>query len=559
MKNLLIFFLLIILFLFDLKAQNTQAFYFVNLPHSVSTFGTGWQGVSSLTNDDALTYNPAKLTLTKNSKISFYRNPFQLVSRGRPYPLTNLSLYHKEDNIGSFGLSYENWDFGEIQGAVMDPNNPEGYSSKTFHYYERSFSAGYAKDINENFSGGAQLRYNYTHFGGVIVKGFFLSLGLLYNPDFCNNKFNIGFSLMNLGPAVKYEATTVSGETFTNYDPPPTKLNLGINFVTVENEYFTMPISLSISKPFDKRDDNGDGQSSFKTLFSDWSDFPNDASLQTGLSFIWKPLRLGNDFSFFQEFYFGNFSRGIKTYLENYYTHGINIGIEFFEYKFSMGYAGVSHNVHYPNYLQWVFPYETFQFTFELNDNLLFHRGNNKESYSPLESIILSLGLGHTARLGMAKGSEVSHYKVSYGNNFTYSFEASFYFDKRNALVSSVTYNSVPYDISYGSFKFIDTKFETFSFFSSYRYHPLGSIRFLFVQGGMGIYRWNPVIKTEPRYDYETALQLSTGLTLDFLTPLIIIPTIDYNLILYPSTGDAPRIQGYNQFNFILKVGYKII
>jgi hypothetical protein len=74
----------------------------------------------------------------------------------------------------------------------------------------------------------------------------------------------------------------------------------------------------------------------------------------------------------------------------------------------------------------------------------------------------------------------------------------------------------------------------------------------------MGIYRWNPVVKSEPRYDYETALQFSTGLMFDNLNPIVITPYIDYNLFLYPTTGSAPRIQGHNQFNFALKLGVKI-
>jgi len=363
---------------------------------------------------------------------------------------------------------------------------------------------------------------------------------------------------MNLGSAVKYEMTLpLSGETFVYYDPPPSKLNLGIYFIATENDYFTLPVNLSISKPFDERDDNGDGQSSFKTFFSDWSDFPNDASLHSGILFIWKPLRLSESISFFQEFYFGNYSDGIKSGITNFYNLGANIGIEFYEYKFSMGYAGVSHNVHYQNFFRWVFPYETFQFTFELNDDLLFRKNEQVGSKPLLESIILSFALGHTARLGIAQGYNLSGYKVTSGNNFSYSLESAFYLNKRNALISSLTYNSIPYDISYGSFRLLDTKIETFSFFSSYRYHPLEQFWNLFIQGGLGIYRWNPVQKSEPRYDYKTAVQLSTGLMLDVMEPLVVTPFFDYNLFLFEATGSAPRMQGHNQIIFGLKIGYR--
>jgi len=543
----------------NLKAQGTftQVFDFVTWPHSVSSFGAGEMGVASLTSEDALVYNPAKLSLTKNTRFSFYRNPLQVV---RPVPLSSYTLYHNVPDVGSFAINYENHDYGEFLAGIFDPGNPQGYIDELVHDYYNSFAAGYARNLSENFSAGIQFRYTYWHLREVIAETFLISLGGLYTPDFCERRFTLGFSLMNLGPAVKFES-----EQFVNgahYDPPPARLNLGINFIAAENNYFTLPLSLSIWKPFDERNDGEEGQSAFKTIFSDWSDFPNDASLQTGLSFIWKPLYFNDNFAFFQEFYAGNFSTGIKTHLQNFYTHGANIGLEFYGYKFSAGYAGVSHNVHYPNYLQWTFPYETFQFTFELNDDLLFKRNTLQQAKPLLDHVILSLGLGQTVRLGKAKTYTIEDFTYSAEDNLSYYFEGAFYFDKNNALVSSISYNRILFDFSYISFRLLESKFETFSIFSSYRYHFLENFQMLFVQGGFGIIRVNPVIKTEPRYDYNTAVQAAAGLTIDFLDPFIITPIVDYNFILnfiaFPPVNDAPRIQGYNQFNFNLKFGYKI-
>jgi hypothetical protein len=550
-------FLVVFSFHLNLKAQDTQAFEFVTWPHSVSSFGTGEMGVASLTNDDALVYNPAKLTLTNNTKFSFYRNPFQLVIY---VPISSYTLYHNVPNVGSFALNYENQDYGEFRGTIIDPSNPQGYvETGMIHVYQNSFAAGYAKNFSENFSAGIQFRYSYWHFREVVAEGFLVSLGGFYNPDFCS-RLTLGFSLMNLGPAVKFES-----EQFINgahYDPPPARLNLGINFTAAENNYFTLPLSLGIWKPFDERNDDGEGQSSFKTVFTDWSDFPNDLSLQTGLSFIWKPLYFNDNFAFFQEFYAGNISTGIKTNIQNFYTHGLNTGLEFYGYKFTAGYAGVAHNVHYPNYLQWTFPYETFQLSFEVNDDLLFKRNTSQESKPLLKHIILSLGLGQTVRFGKAKSHTVEVFKYSAEDNLNYNFECAFYFNDNNALLSSISYNRIFFDISYASLKLIESKFETFSFFSSYRYHLLENFHPLFLQGGLGVIRINPVVKSSPRYDYKTAVQAAAGLTLDYLDPLIITPVIDYNFILnftaYPPVSDAPRILGYNQFNFNLKFGYKI-
>jgi len=550
-------FIIILSFQSNINAQ-TQAFDFVTWPHSVSSFGAGEMGVASLTNDDALVYNPAKLSLTNKTKFSFYRVPFQII--GLYMPLSSYTLYHNVQNVGSFALNYENRDYGEFRGTIIDPSNPMGYSeTEMIHIFENSFAAGYARNFGENFSAGIQFRYSYWHFREVVAEGFLVSLGGLYTPDFCN-RLTLGFSLMNLGPAVKFESSSFIGEV--NYDPPPTKLNLGINFTAAENDYFAFPLSLGISKPFDERDENGAGQSSFKTIFTDWQDFPNDAALHTGLSFIWKPLYFNENFAFFQEFYAGNFSNGIKTAFQNYYTHGMNFGLEFYGYKFTAGYAGISHNVHYSNYIQWSFPYETFQFTFELNSDLLFNGNIARESNPLLDHVILSLGLGETIRLGKAKTYTYEGLTYSAENNLSYYFEGAFYFDKNNALVTSISYNRIPFDFTYMSYRLLESKFETFLFFSSYRYHLLENFHPFFLQGGLGIIRINPTVESRPRYDYKTAFQTAAGLTLDFLDPFIITPVIDYNFILnfitFPPVSDPPRILGYNQFNFNLKLGYKI-
>lgn len=462
-------FLLLIFCHFNL---HSQAFYFSNIPHSVSALGTGWQGVASLTNDDALVYNPAKLSLTKNTRLSYFRNPFQVWNS---MPFTNLTLYHKETDIGSFGLSYEYWDEGEFN--ITTETNPDPVGEK-FHYYQSSFSAGYARNLGDNLSAGIQLRYAYSHLYDDTPSGLFVSLGMLYNPDFCNKRFNFGLSIMNLGSAVEYKTDSPYGEQNIYYNSPPTRLNLGVNYNVINNDYFSLPLDLSISKPFDKTDDNGEGESSFKTLFSDWSDFPHDATFHTGISFIWKPLSLGENFSFFQEFYLGNYSQGNKTYLSNYYTHGANIGIEFYEYKLSMGYAGISHDVNYLNYssfLPWKLPYETFQFTLEINDDLLFKRNTVVERKPVLDGIILSFGSGETVSTGVWKSFTSGIWKHTTENSLSYLIEAAFYFNESNALVSSLYFNSVPFKITSGAYTAVNSTYENFIFFTSYRYHPLQS------------------------------------------------------------------------------------
>ncbi len=46
---------------------------------------------------------------------------------------------------------------------------------------------------------------------------------------------------------------------------------------------------------------------------------PRDVTIHSGLAFKWKPLDLGGNVAFFQEFYLGNFTGGPKTDFNNFY------------------------------------------------------------------------------------------------------------------------------------------------------------------------------------------------------------------------------------------------
>jgi len=306
---LTVYLLLTLLPIVRINAQGTQAMYYLNYPRSMYSLGMGEQSVALRTSEDALNYNPANLVFIEQPTISFFHQPFQMASYlwGMKFPLNSYAAHFKIKNIGAFGVEYVDWDWGEQKYFDYDGTR---IVEKTSHTYERSFSIGYARELCENFSAGIQLRYAKSSLGGFATaeefsasaEKLFVSAGLNYSPQFLENKLNIGFSLTNFGSTVWYIDEAQS-------DPPPSKLNLGIGFVPIENNFYSLETQLAFSKQFDAQP----SESSFKGLFNDWKDFPNDATLHTGIAFNWKSLDLGNGFAFFQEFYLGNYSVGNKT------------------------------------------------------------------------------------------------------------------------------------------------------------------------------------------------------------------------------------------------------
>lgn len=548
--------LALLLIFTELRAQATQAMNYLNYPRTVFSLGMGEQTVALRTSEDALNYNPANLVFVDRPVISFFHKPLQMLASlfDMHIPLNSYSAMFKINKIGSFGIEYIDWDLGE--DVIRTSDHPEGIGKS--HSYERSFSIGYARELCKNFSAGIQLRYAKSSLGGFATaeefsasaEKLFVSAGLNYSPQFLENKLNIGFSLTNFGTKLWYKDEAQS-------DPPPSKLNLGIGFVPIENNFYSLQTQLAFSKPFDAQP----SESSFKGLFNDWKDFPNDATLHTGIAFNWKPLDLGYGFAFFQEFYLGNYSVGSKTGLNNFYTHGGKIGIEFSKLQFTAGYAGRWHNVHYPNYLQWKFPYETVQFTLGINEDLLFGKERQQVDYAEPKNIILSLGIGKSFRLGKLNersypGSMGATEGFEHGNIFF--IEGAFYLNEQNALVSNIFYNPSDYVVKYQGQEYFKNKVEIFSISSSYRFHPLEMFLPLFIQGGLSIVRLNPTSKyLSPKYDYKTSLIFSTGGNFDIYEGIVLCPFANYNLLLSKDGNTAPRLGGFNQFDLGLKVGYK--
>jgi hypothetical protein len=556
----LILSLILLLITPEIQAQTTQAMYYLNYPRSVYSLGMGEQSVALRTSEDALNYNPANLVFIERPIISFFHQPFQMAGSlfDMHIPLNSYSAMFNIENIGSFGVEYIDWDFGEVH--IIGPDMAEEGIS---HAYERSFSIGYAREFCDNFSVGILLRYAKSSFGMGAAENLFFSGGLNYSPRILDNKFNIGFSLTNFGGTVDYTRINTEEES-SNSSPPPSKLNLGIGFVPIDNNFYSLQAQLAFSKPFDRGPiQNGEiseAESSFKTLFTDWDEFPNDATLHTGIAFNWKPLDLGYGFSFFQEFYIGNYSVGVKSGLNNFYTHGGKIGIEFDGLQFSAGYAGRWHNVHPHNYLQWGFPWETVQFTFGMNEDVLFRTEKQSIENPKPKNIILSFGVGKSFRVGKYEASSFENTSATEGftDGGVFFIEGAFYINEQNAIVTNIFYNPADYLVKYQGKEYFKTKVEIFSISSSYRYHPLEMFSPLFIQGGLSIIRLNPTSPYfNPKYDYKAALIFSAGGNFDIYEGIVLCPFVNYNLIFSKDGDTAPRLGGFNQFDLGVKVGYK--
>jgi hypothetical protein len=546
-----------LIFASELPAQGGY-FDFTNYPGSTSTWGMGEEGVALRNGQDAFTFNPANLAFSEKVKLSLHHNPFQFYGS---YPLNNFSAAFKLKGIGTFGLQYLRHNMGEFVSTT--PDNPDGFG-ETQKYYNYSLALGYAGEVTDGLTMGLSVKYGRHVFGTTSVHGVLFSGGLNYQPAILDKRINLGFSLMNMGAPVEYEATIYTGTSenrqlvkFESESPVSSKLHLGLSAALLETDYISTIIQLGVAKYLVK-----DNESSFKALFNDWKDFPRDASLNTGLAFEWKPLDLGGSFSFLQKFYVGSVSFGPKEGSSSLFTHGAEIGIGFREFSFLAGYSGWWHNVSSYGYMRPEFPSETFQFSLEWDLNKYLNRSSDNKTSSALKNILVSLGSGYNFRKGYLI-PKIYDPILKSRNSLSYSLEAAFYMNSNNALVTGLYYSSIPVVLEFpmieGTFE-LKTKYESVGVYSAYRYHPLEVILPLYIQGGLGIVRINPVMGSSPKYLYQTSLNMALGANLDIPnSSLVISPEFNYLLMFVPimPTASAPRLGGENQAALAVKIGYR--
>jgi hypothetical protein len=550
-----------LVFSLNVSAQSNSAFQTLLYPRSVTSSGLGEQGVASMNSVDAMQYNPANLIFSDNLSMSYFRNPLDFFLWSTP--LTSFNAAARLPNGGVVGAEYTDWNFGNI--PITTEQYPDG-NGESYSPYERSLAVGYAMPLSAEFALGGQLRYVWSTFGiANTVDHVLFSLGANYRPAAFVDRFNLGLSFINFSTPVKYPSSTPSMQTFS--DPSPAQINLGMNAVAVKNTFADVNFLIGVKKPIVKRTGFPDynGESSFTALTSDWSDFPNDMTVQVGLNYLWHPVYLGAGVSFIQEMYLGYFSTGPKDGTNSFYTHGFTIGIETHGIKATAGYAGRWHNNNFNSYGDWNLPWETFQFGLSSDFSVIEKKSEEGAPPELPKNIIVSGGYLYGYSVGIMKSVSSDRADLSYASNSNWAIESDFYISDNAAILTSFTYSRMKETVTIQSSPLFDfpsfsqdIPMETMSLESGFRYHPIDAFHPLFVQVSLGIIRLNPVYEyTSPKYFYKTFDRIAAG----FLVPvkglnIAIMPKVGLRTIYMEAPFNGNRLSGYNQVELGLNAGY---
>lgn len=566
-----------ILILFALFTGTASAQYYADFqslmyPRSIVSSGLGEQGVALRSPLEAMQYNPANLVFSDGVTFSFFRNPFNMLSSWNGgVPMTFVSLTGKVGDLGSAGIEYTYWDLGEVTYSTTQ--NPDG--GTPFHFFQQSIAGAYAFSLTDRFAIGAQLRYaRMPRPQASTIEHVFFSAGLTYRPEIFSDKITAGVSLMNFGTSIDNGSyvDTINGQSvrLSYSSPPPAQLNVGLEALAVNNSFFDVNMTIGASKPFASIGGPPDyaGESSFKSLFTNWKKFPEDVTGQVGIGFLWHPIEIAQGISYLQEMYIGYFSTGPKNLYDSFYTHGFRVGLEAYGIRATAGYAGRWHNNNASSYLPWDFPWETFQFTISADERVLGIRNEGAGSGQPVHGIVLAGGYSYGVEIGRMKETTLmGGVKTSYLMKNIWSVEADFPIGENSAIVSAFSYSRMTDRLEIGSLinpslspAVYSFDVEMLSFESGFRYHPLEMFQPFFVQVSLGVSRLKPLgVLTVPRYSYKTFDVLAAGCVVPVMeSGIVIVPQVGLRTLFMEESIISNRLLGFNHAEFGLKVGYKL-
>ena len=521
------------------EAAAQSAFPYIRYPRFITSYGLADQGAAVGDASVGLSYNPAAIARATSATLSIFRNPgFNNVA-----PITSWSMSTPVSGVGFLGIDYVGQSYPDFVVTSAASPDPTGTVSPSVG----AIAVSGARAVLDDLSLGVTVRYAWMDVGSRI-DGFLFSAGALYSPSAAGGRFTVGLSVLDLGP-------TIGPDQRELQEPPPSMIRLGVTAGIVDEPGYGLGLHLEGSKDligWTEAESPGQSytlvqpRSGFDALFSDWHDAPRDIALHTGLSFSMKPLSLGGGVTLRQDFLVGVLSEGPRAGGRTNFTHGVMVGVGIEPVVLSLGYAGTWHEKDRP-FLFRTIPQEVFQFSLSLGRDIV---GNKlpAEASSQCERIITAAGVAGQFRVGRGTSN------IGVGespNTPAFSLEGDFYLTERSALVSTISYASVPWFLST-----LEGTIEIFAFCAGFRHHPLHDIPQLFLQADLGLSRENPDFETYPGYFYRTSLGLKVGGVIPLAQEFVLMPSAGFVSQLGAIGGSAQRLGGYNHWEAGVSVGY---
>ncbi len=172
---------------------------FLKIPVDAKICGIGEAAAAYVDNASALFYNPAGLAHIKSFNLLFMHNEW-LLDMNHEYVAAGFG----SENIGTFGLSFNYWGSGEIQGITIRGDTIPGY---LFSASSWSLNFGYGKAFGK-FAFGLGFKFIGEKNESLSTSAYAGDIGGMYDLPISGLK--IGGSVSNLGTNLKLDQETYS-------------------------------------------------------------------------------------------------------------------------------------------------------------------------------------------------------------------------------------------------------------------------------------------------------------------------------------------------------------
>lgn len=187
------------------SAAGADAFDFLRLDANARAVGMGGAYTALAVDSNALLYNPAGLARVRSSEATFMHNQY---AQGIGQQYIGVALKR------GLGFQFNYASLGNVPRTTI--SQPSGTGGR-LNVSDTSLGAGYGRELTPDLAIGGGLKYITESLGDVSVSGYAVDLGGLYRMPEVRG-LTLGASLLNLGPAVKFDSTS---------EKLPTTLRLG--------------------------------------------------------------------------------------------------------------------------------------------------------------------------------------------------------------------------------------------------------------------------------------------------------------------------------------------
>ncbi len=206
------------------------AFLKIGVGAKPSALGDAYIGIAD--DQNAVLLNPGGLCFLEKGIVSFTHLNWIADTN-----INSLTAVYGLKGIGTFGLTWENLNYGVIQGT-----NELGEETEEFTPQDTLFTLAYGRQMGESLGVGLNLKYISSVIQDYSAGTVAFDIGLLYKTELAGKPVKAGLSVRNVGGKMTYD---VEGDSLPMY------FGIGASYVVLSTDTNNVMAALDIGKASD--------------------------------------------------------------------------------------------------------------------------------------------------------------------------------------------------------------------------------------------------------------------------------------------------------------------